>query len=152
MIRKAVGAIVFKGDKFLLVGKIKLMDMPDGPVDIPLEWHIPSGGVIDDDKSNLEAIKRELKEETGSQRFRIITELENKLCFMFPQDIRDRTGFEKQETVMFLVEYLGSGDDLKPIDTEIDRVEFVTKEELFKRINFEDFREYFRETLKLLSL
>ena len=151
MIRKAVGAIVFRGEKYLLVGKVKLMEIPNGPVEIPLEWHIPRGGVIASDESNIDATERELREETDSKRFRIIRELENKLCFIFPLDIQEKTGFEKQETVMFLVEYIGTGDDLSPIDEEISRVEFVTKEVLFQRILVKETREYFRETLDHLS-
>lgn len=150
MIRKAVGAIVFRGNNLLLVGKVKLKDMPGGPVDVPLEWYIPSGGVLENE-SNIDAIKRELREETGSQKFRIIREFESKLCFTFPPDIQEKSGFEKQETVMFLVEYFGEGNDLVPIDDEISIVEFVTKEVLHERIHFEEIKEYFRETLDHLS-
>ncbi|MGY5854574.1 MAG: NUDIX domain-containing protein [Candidatus Thorarchaeota archaeon] len=151
MIRKAVGAIVYRGDRFLLVGKVKLMDIPGGPVDIPLEWNIPSGGIRDSDGSSLNAIKRELREETGSERFEIIRELEDKLCFLFPPHIRDKTGFENQETVMFLVEYTGDDEYLTPIDEEIEKVAFVTEEEVFRLISFEETRDYFRKTLKHLE-
>ncbi len=147
MIRKAVGAIVYQGHRYLIVGKVKIMDLPNGPMDTPLAWYIPGGGLIETDKSMLEAIKRELLEETGSQEFKIIKELEDRLCFTFPSDIRDRTGFDRQETVMFLVEYTGTGNDLVPNDDEIDRVEFVEREELFQRIIVEETKEYLRNFL-----
>ena len=149
MIRQAVGAIVFQGDMFLLVGKVKVMDMPEGPEDMPFGWYIPGGGVIETDRSNLEAIRRELVEETGSTNFRIVRELEEKLCFRFPLEIKERTGFERQETTMFLVEYMGAGDDLVPNDDEIDVVEFVTREELFQRIFVKETKEYLRRFLEV---
>ncbi|MFW9977408.1 MAG: NUDIX domain-containing protein [Candidatus Thorarchaeota archaeon] len=152
MIRKAVGAIVYKESKYLLVGKVKVMNLPNGPVDVPLAWYIPGGEIKDNDESNLEAIKRELKEETGSQKFRIIRELEDKLCFRFPSDIREKTGFERQETTVFFVEYIGTFDDLVPNDEEIDRVEFVAKEELFQRIFVQETKDYLKQALEELEL
>ena len=146
-----MGAIVYKGSRFLIVGKVKMMDAPGGPVDIPIQWHIPGGGIIEDDKSSVDALMRELKEETGSQKYRIVRQFEDRLCFDFPQDIVERTGLRKQETVMFLVEYTGTGDDLKPTDDEIEQVEFVSKEELLKRIFVKETREYFIEKIASLS-
>ena len=152
MIRRAVGAIVYKGNKFLIVGKVKLMDMPGGPTSVPLAWYIPGGGVKDSDETNEYAIMRELKEETGSQNFKIIKVFDKRLCFNFPLEIQEKSGFNAQETVMFLVEYTGTGIDLIPHDEEIDRVEFVTATEFFRRIFVEETKEYFQNVLNELSL
>jgi putative (di)nucleoside polyphosphate hydrolase len=152
MIRKAVGAIVTQGKNFLIVGKVKLMDVPEGPVDIPIEWHIPAGGIKESDRSNLDAIRRELREETGSESFEIIRELNEKLCFAFPPHIQSISGFEKQETVIFLVKYTGDGNDLTPVDDEIKEVEFVTSKELFNRISGEETLEYLKKFLKLYPI
>ncbi len=151
MIRRAVGAIVYRGDKFLLVGKVKLMDMPGGPVDVPLAWYIPGGGIKECDGSSLDAIKRELREETGSDRFEIVRELEEKLCFIFPLHIQERTEFESQETIMFLVKYTGDGQDLIPLDDEIEKVMFATKEEALRLVSVEETRDYLKKTLKHLE-
>ncbi|UCG37142.1 MAG: hypothetical protein JSV64_02385 [Candidatus Bathyarchaeota archaeon] len=50
-----------------------------------------------------------------------------------------------------MVEYIGTGDDLLPIDEEVSRVEFVTKEELLKRILVKETREFLRSVLNSLT-
>ena len=101
---------------------------------------------------NMDALNRELMEETGSRKFKIVKEFEDRLCFDFPQDIQERTELRRQETVMFLVEYTGTGNDLTPIDEEIDRVEFVNPAELFTRIFVRETKEYIQNVLDELPL
>ncbi|MBD3404794.1 MAG: NUDIX domain-containing protein [Candidatus Lokiarchaeota archaeon] len=142
--------MVYRGPEILIVGKVKIKDAPSGSKDIPIQWLLPGGGILDCDRSEIDVIKRELHEETGSTSFRIVQELDDKICFQFPPEIRESSGFLGQETIIFLVEYIGIGDDLIPIDDEIDRVEFVTKENLFERIFVKEMREYLEERLSNL--
>ena len=44
-IRYAVGAIIQQGQEYLLVHKVKAMDLPGGPKNIPGMWDFPKGGV-----------------------------------------------------------------------------------------------------------
>jgi len=152
MIRKAVGAIVIKGNKFLIVAKVKEMSTPDGPTDIPMQWHIPGGGIRESDESNRKALERELLEETGSDQYTIIKEYEDKICFDFPDSIRERTGFTGQVTTMFLVEYTGLDNRLIPIDEEIDRVEFVSMGQLLERVFVIETKEFIERNLNSFSL
>ncbi|MFX0093260.1 MAG: NUDIX domain-containing protein [Candidatus Hodarchaeota archaeon] len=144
MIRRAVGALVKKNEKYLLVHKIKVMNVKDGPVDIPGHWDFPKGGIKDSDISNRDAILRELYEETGSNKFQIIKEFEERICFDFPPNVKD---FDKQETVMFLIDYFGEESELTPQDEEIDTLEFLSKEEILEKLQFNESRDFFKSHL-----
>ncbi len=146
MIRQAVGAIVRKGEMFLLVHKVKMMDGKDGPEEIEGEWDISKGGVMDGEDLS-KAVLRELKEETGSDRYKVIRELDEKLCFAFAKDVQEKLGFERQETTVFLVEYLGDGSDIGPQDDEIDEVRFFSAKEVMKRLDHDNMREFFRKSM-----
>ena len=58
-LRQAISAVVFKDDKFFMVsGK----DWPKGA------WCFPQGGV-NEKETHIDAVKRELKEELGTEKF-----------------------------------------------------------------------------------
>jgi putative (di)nucleoside polyphosphate hydrolase len=77
-IRKAVGAVVFQNDEYLLVHKVKSIN---GKANIAGHWDFPKGGVEESDRDFEAAIIRELKEETGSDNYRIINKFDKKICF-----------------------------------------------------------------------
>jgi len=145
MIRKAVGVIVEKGGKFLLVHKVKMMDSKKGPEKIAGEWGFSIGGVKPGEIDLSKALLRELKEETGSDKYKIVREFKEKMCFTFPPLIQKKLGFEKQETTMFLVEYLGDCSDIAPQDEEIDKIEFYTKDEVIAKLHHDNSREFFKK-------
>jgi putative (di)nucleoside polyphosphate hydrolase len=121
-VRKAVGAVVVKNNEYLLIHKVKNSDHRS----IDGYWDFPKGGVEKLDKDLESAIFRELKEETGSNKYRIIDKFKTKICFEFPKAYK----YDTQETVMFYIEYLGDREDLKSQDEEIDEVKFFDKDEL----------------------
>ncbi|TCT17134.1 putative (di)nucleoside polyphosphate hydrolase [Natranaerovirga pectinivora] len=127
-IRKAVGAVVFQNNEYLLIHKVKNSDCNE---DISGHWDFPKGGVIDQDSDLESSVLRELKEETGSTNYRIVYKFDPKICFSFPAGYK----YDSQETVMFYVEYLGNREDLTPQDEEIDKVEFYSKEYLLRLIS-----------------
>jgi putative (di)nucleoside polyphosphate hydrolase len=130
-IRKAVGAIVFQNNEYLLVHKVKSIN---AKTDIPGHWDFPKGGVEDSDKDLEAAVLRELKEETGSSKYIIVREYNEKINFIFPKGHK----YDCQETHMFLVEYLGIKTDLKPQDEEISNVRFYNKDEIIRIIDLKE--------------
>ena len=142
-IRKAVGAIIFKDDEYLLVYKSKVMDGINGVENIDGIWDFPKGGVNQSDINLEKSILRELKEETGSEAYKIINTYSEKICFAFPTGSK----YDTQETTMFYVEYLGDTMDLKPQDEEIDKVGFFKKNEVMKVLLLEETREFLKKVI-----
>lgn len=137
-IRKAVGAVIFQNDEYLLVHKIKSVDIKS---DIKSHWDLPKGGVQETDEDLEKAILRELKEETGSTNYKIISRFHKKICFTFHSTHK----YDSQETVMFYIEYLGDRKDLKPQDEEIDGVKFYSKNDVMKILSLEETRGFLSE-------
>ncbi|MFS0821883.1 NUDIX hydrolase [Bacillus sp. 1P02SD] len=146
MIRQAVGAIVYKDHQFLLVHKVKV-----GSEKIPGEWDFIKGGIEESDESPRHAMLRELKEETGSTDFFMVKEFEENICFEFPDKMKPKIGFERQETTMFLVEYTGDIEDLSPIDEEIAELQWLAKTEVLNKLTHDDTRSFFIKNLSSLS-
>lgn len=145
MIRKAVGAIICKGDQILLVYKVKISDTKQGSQSIKGEWDFPKGGIKESDRSIEEALYRELEEETGSRDYTIIKQFNEKIAFEFPDDVRDKIGFDCQETTMFLVEFLGEEEDLQPKDAEINDLKFIEMECVLHTLTHEDTKYFFKK-------
>lgn len=146
MIRKAVGAIVFQGERFLIVHKTNI-HTKTGKKPINGEWDIVKGGVKSSDENLNEAILRELREETGSTQYQIVKPFEEKICFEFPSHIKEKIGYDRQETTVFLVEYIGSQAALQPIDNEISEIQFVEKNQWLHKLTHIDTREFVKKYL-----
>lgn len=142
MIRKAVGAIVFQGDYILLVHKTNI-NTHNGKQNISGEWDFVKGGIKSSDRNYEAAILRELHEETGSNDFKVIKELDEKIEFDFPNHVKKQIGYDKQETTMFLIEYLGKPCSLQPNDNEISEIQFVEKTKVTDRLTHRDTKEYY---------
>lgn len=140
-IRHAVGAIVYQNDEYLLVHKVKDINSKTNSIG---HWDFSKGGIEESDKDLETAVLRELKEETGSERYKITRRFDKKICFTFPQGHK----YDRQETIMFYVEYLGDREDLKPQDEEIDEVKFFGMHDLMEILCLEETREFLCELFK----
>jgi putative (di)nucleoside polyphosphate hydrolase len=147
MIRKAVGAIVFQRDKLLVVHKTKI-NTKKGKQSIEGEWDFIKGGVEAEDKDLQHAILRELEEETGSSDFKIVKQLEEKICFKFPEKVQEQIGYSSQETTMFLVEFMGDVKLLQPNDSEIGEVAFIELDRVNEVLTHQDTLDYFIRNVK----
>lgn len=140
--RDNVAALVFKDNKYLL---IQMIDWPDD------FWKLPQGGVHDGE-SKKEALKRELKEELGTDKLKIIKHFPFRHQYDWDKKSVNLAGFRwrGQKQTFFLVEF--TGDKI-----EIDREElkdycWVTKDELLKMIDIDHplFKGYKKIIQKLL--
>lgn len=137
-VRKAVGAVVFQNDEYLLVHKVKSIV---SNIHIEGQWDFPKGGIQETDRDLKTSILRELKEETGSTNYKIIKQFTRQISFSFPKTHK----YDKQETIMFYVEYLGDKSDLKPLDDEVGEIKFFSKCELLNVIKLEETCEFLKE-------
>lgn len=139
--RLAVGALIYSGKEILLVRKVKAMDMCSGPVAIDPEWDFVKGGVEWADGDIEVSLFRELYEELGTSNFRIVRKLPN-LNFDFPGRVAVKLGKKRQRTLMFLVEFLGQKNDLRLNDGELDKVEFLSKDDALLRLTHRESRSF----------
>ncbi|MFJ8063686.1 NUDIX domain-containing protein [Psychrobacillus sp. NPDC096426] len=146
MIRKAVGAIVFNRNKFLVVCKTTI-NTSEGKQIIKGEWDFIKGGVEKNDKDYYDALLRELHEETGSIEYKIIKEFDKKIHFDFSDELIIKIGYVKQETTMFLVEFIGDINTLSPIDHEVSDAVFIDKNKVIEILTHQETRDYFIEYL-----
>ena len=77
-LRTGVGVIVINKDNKVFVGKRK-----DNPVD---KWQMPQGGV-DKGEELVDAMRRELKEETSIKNIEIIKEIDGWLDYELPKNL-----------------------------------------------------------------
>lgn len=125
--RKGVNAFVRnKKGKFLVVQKIIYDDD---------QWDNPGGG-IEKGETEENAILRELEEELGSSKFKIVKRLRAVLKYEFPDEIMNSLKygeyFRGQIKTQFLVEFFGENDELSIQADELKNIKWITPEE-FKR-------------------
>jgi putative (di)nucleoside polyphosphate hydrolase len=136
MIRKGVGAVVLYDSKFLLAERIKRLQENGSFKRIPPEWDLVKGGL--DEETPAEAILRELFEETGSKEFRIVKQFAAPLHYTLPES----SGFAAQETIIFLVEYLGTPEQLRSDGGEISRLAFFTRNQMLAKLKYQETRDW----------
>lgn len=147
MIRKAVGAIVHDNeDRYLLVHKVKVMDGKDNQIQVD-SWDFVKGG-IQTGENALEAVKRELCEETGCTNYIIEKIFLEKLFFEIENEIAFRIGFSSQETEMFLIRYLGDKKELIYDDNEIDSIILCKKNEVYNKLTNIETKDYWNKYLQ----
>tara|TARA_Y100000590_G_scaffold49884_1_gene52652 strand:+ start:4546 stop:5019 length:474 start_codon:yes stop_codon:yes gene_type:complete len=115
-LRLGVGAIVLNKQNRVFVGKRK-----DNPVN---KWQMPQGGVNYGEKL-IDAMKRELEEETGIKNIEILKELNGWSEYELPEHLLGkiwRGKYRGQKQKWFVVRFLGSDDE---INLNTSRPEFI---------------------------
>tara|TARA_Y100001936_G_C16025967_1_gene642542 strand:- start:686 stop:1162 length:477 start_codon:yes stop_codon:yes gene_type:complete len=115
-LRIGVGAVVLNNKNRVFVGKRK-----DNPVD---KWQMPQGGV-NEGENLIDAMKRELKEETGIKNIRILKEVEGWSEYELPENLLGkiwRGKYRGQKQKWFIVKFLGNDNE---IDLRTSNHEFI---------------------------
>jgi putative (di)nucleoside polyphosphate hydrolase len=141
--RKGVGIIVLNNKNQVFVAKRK-----DNPID---KWQMPQGG-IDHNETPLEAMKRELAEETSITKIKILKKLENELEYELPNNLLGKIWkgkYRGQRQKWFIVKFIGNDSE---INLNTKHPEFIE----WKWINYNslpevivDFKKEVYEKLKI---
>ena len=114
--RQGVGIIVLNQKNEVFVGKRK-----DNPID---KWQMPQGGV-DQGESFLNAMKRELFEETNIQSIKVVKEIDGFFEYELPEELVGiiwKGKYRGQKQKWFLMRF--TGED-KEIDINTHHPEFL---------------------------
>ena len=115
-LRTGVGVIVLNKDNKVFVGKRK-----DNPID---KWQMPQGGV-DKGEELVDAMRRELKEETSIKNIKIIKEIDGWLDYELPKNLLGKIWkgrYRGQKQKWFIVKFLGEESE---INITTKRPEFI---------------------------
>ena len=105
-LRIGVGVIVLNHENKIFVGKRK-----DNPVN---KWQMPQGGV-NKDETFLNAMKRELNEETSIKNIKIIKELDGWFEYELPENLLGiiwKGKFRGQKQKWFVVKFIGKENEI----------------------------------------
>ena len=149
-LRLGVGAVVLNKKNQVFVGKRK-----DNPID---KWQMPQGGV-NTGENLIDAMKRELHEETNIQNIKILNEIDGWFEYELPKNLLGKIWkgrYRGQKQKWFALRFLGYDAD---IDIETDHPEFhawkwAKLEQLpdmavdFKRSAYEEVRSAFQDVVE----
>ena len=114
--RNGVGVIILNKENKVFVGKRK-----DNPID---KWQMPQGGV-DKGESYLQAMKRELFEETSIKNIKVIKEIESFFEYELPETLIGiiwKGKYRGQKQKWFITRFLGEESEIN-LDTK--HAEFI---------------------------
>ena len=100
----------------MFVGKRK-----DNPID---KWQMPQGGVNEGEKL-IDAMKRELEEETGIKNIKILKEIDGWSEYELPENLLGkiwRGKYRGQKQKWFIVKFIGDEDE---INLKTSKPEFI---------------------------
>ena len=148
-LRIGVGVIVLNEKNRVFVGKRK-----DNPVD---KWQMPQGGVNEGEKL-IDAMKRDLEEETGIKNIKILKEIDGWSEYELPENLLGkiwRGKYRGQKQKWFIVKFIGDEDEinLKTSKPEFIEWKWLDIENLpgviveFKRKVYEDLLPKIRDTI-----
>jgi len=131
--RQAVlGIIIDENKQFLIVQKLNYQKN---------EWSFAGGG-IEKDETPKQAVVRELEEELGSKKFKVVAESKIPYSYEWPEQVilkqyRKAGKFYRGALIKyFLVKFFGKKEELKLQADELRAIKWVKLEELPKHLIF----------------
>ena len=123
-----IGAVIDKNNNFLLIKSVQY-----GENDRRF-----AGGGIDEGENSKEALLRELEEELGTDKFKIIKRSKYINEYDWEDEVikRHNNKWRGQQQIQYLVEFEGERKDIKQKKGEIRKAKWVTLEELLKYLDF----------------
>ena len=118
-LRIGVGAIIINKENKIFVGRRK--DQPNND-----KWQMPQGGV-NDGENFLNAVKRELEEETSIKNIKILKELEEWTEYELPDYLLGKIWkgkYRGQKQKWFIVKFTGKDDEINLRTTHPEFIEW----------------------------
>ena len=115
-LRLGVGVVLLNKKNQVFVCKRK-----DNPID---KWHMPQGGV-NTGENLIDAMKRELHEETSIQNIKILNEIDGWFEYELPKNLLGKIWkgrYRGQKQKWFVVKFLGNDGE---INLQTDKPEFI---------------------------
>ena len=141
--RQGIGVIVLNEKNEVFVGKRK-----DNPID---KWQMPQGG-MDPNETPLNAMKRELREETSITRIKVLKEIQNWLEYELPPNLLGKIWkgkFRGQKQKWFIVRFIGNDSE---IDLNTQYPEFIEWKWIDYNLLPEVIVEFKKEVYKKLKI
>lgn len=144
--RDTVAAIIINKDKKILMCEHIWIDNA---------WQFPQGG-IENSESKEEALLRELYEEIGTNKVRVIKEMPKTIKYKFPYYLKNKYKIDGQRQTYFLVEFFGNDSEIvfdKQEKPEFKEFQWVNYDEppkkviYFKKLAYLEALEYFKEDI-----
>ena len=126
--------MIVKEGKYLIVHKIKNGQSV---------WELPIGG-IKKNETEKKALKRELKEELGSFKFKLIKRVDIPFYYSFPKGFP----FDKCEYYLWVVNFEGERIRLDP--KVHDKHKWVEKEEIIQSLTYENEKKALKKALNFI--
>ena len=149
--REIVSAIIMNREKKVLMCEHVWIDNA---------WQFPQGGV-EIDESEDEAVLRELYEELGTKKLKILKKMDYKIKYHFPHYLKEKYNMDGNEQKFFLLYFYGNDDEIrfdnqeKPEFKSFKWVEYKQpplEVIYFKKLSYLEALNYFEDYVKSLDI
>lgn len=144
--RKNVAAIIINKDKKVLMCEHIWIDDA---------WQFPQGGV-EEGESDEQALLREMNEEIGTKKLKVLGQMEDTVVYQFPYFLKQKYKFDGQEQTYFLLYFYGEDSEIRFDNQEkpefksfrwVEYTEPPLKVIYFKKLAYLKAIEYFKKTV-----